>query len=237
MAAVRPKFGTLTGASPRRRPALSTQHSALSTCCCHPDPGRRLTIFLLQAGAVRDTVFVVQQKPGWQHWVEALAAVAQIVLAIALLAVGIGLLFAALKVKALMKKLEEQGQKLRVDLAPAIHNVTTVTENASRVSKAVRSDVDRLSQSVTAATEKLKGAAEVAEQRVGEFNALIGVVQEEAEQLFIGGASTLRGVRAGRDTFRRFRSGELEYLGEAVEDEEEDPVADEYDEDEDDEIE
>jgi uncharacterized protein YoxC len=196
-----------------------------------------LTILLLQAGAVADTVLVVQQKPGWQHWVEALAAVAQIVLALALLVVGLGLLFAALKVKALMKKLEEQGQKLRVDLAPAIHNVTTVTENASQVSKAVRKDVDRLSASVTAATEKLKGAAEVAEQRVGEFNALIGVVQEEAEQLFIGGAATLRGVRAGSETFRRFRSGELEYLGEVSVEEDEDEGAyldeDGYDEDDD----
>ncbi len=196
-----------------------------------------MTILLLQAGAVADTVLVVQQKPGWHHWIEALAAVAQIVLALALLVVGLGLLFAALKVKALMKKLEEQGQKLRVDLAPAIHNVTTVTENASQVSKAVRQDVDRLSASVTAATEKLKGAAEVAEQRVGEFNALIGVVQEEAEQLFIGGAATLRGVRAGSETFRRFRSGELEYLGEVTVEEDEDEYADldedGYDEDDD----
>jgi uncharacterized protein YoxC len=192
-----------------------------------------LTIFLLQAPAVRDTMFVVQQKPGWQHWVEALAAVAQIVLAIALLAVGLGLLFAALKVKALMKKLEEQGQKLRVDLAPAIRNVTTVTEHATQVSKTVRGDVDRLSASVTAATEKLKDAAEVAEQRVGEFNALIGVVQEEAEQLFIGGAATLRGVRAGSETFRRFRSGELEYLGELTVEEDEDADLDGYNDDED----
>ena len=188
-----------------------------------------MTIFLLQAQAVRDTMFVVQQKPGWQHWVEALAAVAQIVLAIALLAVGIGLLVAALKVKALMKKLEEQGQKLRVDLAPAIRNVTTVTENATAVSRTVRGDVDRLSASVTAATEKLKDAAEVAEQRVGEFNALIGVVQEEAEQLFIGGAATIRGVRAGHETFRRFRSGELEYLGEVTVEEDAEP--DGYDDD------
>ena len=193
-----------------------------------------MTIFLLQAGAVRDTMFVVQQKPGWQHWVEALAAVAQIVLALALLLVGIGLLFAALRVKALMKKLEEQGQKLRVDLAPAIHNVTTVTENASQVSKAVRKDVDRLSASVTAATEKLKGAAEMAEQRVGEFNALIGVVQEEAEQLFIGGASALRGVRAGSETFRRFRTGELEYLGELTVEEDEDGYDEDDEDDEDD---
>jgi len=195
-----------------------------------------LTILLLQAGAgaVRDTMFYVQQKPGWQQWIEALAAVAQIVLAIALLAVGIGVLVAAMKVKALIKKVEEQGQKLRLDLAPAIRNVTAVTENATAVSKTVRGDVDRLSASVTAATEKLKDAAEVAEQRVGEFNALIGVVQEEAEELFIGSAAALRGVRAGTETFRRFRTGELEYLGEvSVEEEELDDEDDGYDDEDD----
>jgi hypothetical protein len=123
-------------------------------------------------------------------------------------------------VKALMKKVEEQGQKLRVDLAPAIHNVTAVAENVNFLSKTVRRDAEKLSRSVTAATDRLKTAADVAQQRVGEFNALIGVVQEEAEALFIDGASAIRGVQAGADTFRRFQTGELEYLGDVhVEDE------------------
>ncbi|HET7230566.1 MAG TPA: DUF948 domain-containing protein [Longimicrobium sp.] len=174
-----------------------------------------MTILLLQSQAVRDTVYVVQQEPGWMHTVDALAAIAQIVLAIALLAVGLGVLFAALKVKALMKKVEEQGQKLRVDLAPAIHNVTAVTENVNFVSKTVKKDVEKLSASVTAATDRLKGAAEQAEVKVGEFNALIGVVQEEAESLFITGASALRGLQAGADTFRRYQTGEMELLEEA----------------------
>jgi uncharacterized protein YoxC len=174
-----------------------------------------LTILLLQAQAARDTLFVVQQKPGWQNTVDAFAAVAQIVLAIALLAVGLGVLFAALRLKKLIKTVEAQGQKLRVDLAPAIHNVTAVTENVNFVSKTVKKDVEKLSASVTAATDRLKGAAAQAEQRVGEFNALIGVVQEEAEQLFITGASTIRGVQAGADTFRRYQTGEMELLEEA----------------------
>lgn len=174
-----------------------------------------MTILLLQQQAVRDTVFVVQQEPGWMHTVDALAGIAQIILAIALLVVGLGVLFAALKVKALMKKVEEQGQKLRVDLAPAIHNVTSVTENVNFVSKTVKKDVEKLSASVTAATGRLQGAAAQAERKVGEFNALIGVVQEEAEHLFVSGASALRGLQAGADTFRRYQTGEMELLEEA----------------------
>ncbi|HEX8907496.1 MAG TPA: hypothetical protein VF771_21810, partial [Longimicrobiaceae bacterium] len=171
---------------------------------------------------MHDTVFVVQQKPGWMHWVDAFASIAQIVLAIALLAVGVGVLVAAQKVKALARKVEEQGQKLRIDLAPAIHNVTAVTENVNFVSKTVRKDAERLSESVNAATRKLQGAAEKAEERVGEFNALIGVVQEEAEALFIGGASAIRGIQAGADTFRRFQTGELDYLGDVYLEDEDD---------------
>ena len=174
-----------------------------------------MTIILLQAQAARDTVYLVQQQPGWMQSVQAFAGIAQIVLAIALLAVGVGVLFAALKVRQLVKKVEEHGQKLRVDLAPAIHNVTAVTENVNFVSKTVKKDVEKLSASVTAATDRLKGAATQAEQKVGEFNALMGVVQEEAEQLFISGASAIRGLQAGADTFRRYQTGELELLEEA----------------------
>jgi uncharacterized protein YoxC len=181
-----------------------------------------VTILLLQARAARDTVFVVQQQPGWMHWVQAFAGIAQIVLALALLILGAALLIAALKVKALMKKVEEQGQKLRIDLAPAIHNVTAVTENVNALSKTVRADADRLSATVTAATEKLTGAAKEAERKVGEFNALIGVVQEEAEDLFIGGAAALRGIRAGGETFRRFQTGELEHVGDVYVEQDED---------------
>jgi uncharacterized protein YoxC len=179
-----------------------------------------VSLVLFQAQVVRDTVFVMQQPAGWQQGVQAFAGIAQIVLAVALLGVGVAVLMAARRVRTLIRTVEAQSQKLRVDLAPAIHNLTTVSDHAAWVTRRVRGDVERLSQGVNAATERLKGAAEQAEHRVGEFNALLGVVQEEAESLFIGGASTLRGIQAGTDTFRRFQSGELEYLGEVYVDEE-----------------
>jgi uncharacterized protein YoxC len=191
-----------------------------------------VTIVLLQARALRDTVVVVQQQPGWMHWVQAFAGIAQIVLALALLILGVALLIAALKVKALIRKVEEQGQKLRIDLAPAIHNVTAVSENVNALSKTVRADAEKLSATVNAATETLTGAAKEAERKVGEFNALIGVVQEEAEDLFIGGAAALRGLRAGTETFRRFQGGELEYVGDAYVEQDEDVDDEDFEDDE-----
>jgi hypothetical protein len=40
------------------------------------------------------------------------------------------------------------------------------------------------------------------EERIGEFNVLMEVVQSEAEDVFVGAASTIRGVRAGTRTLR-----------------------------------
>ncbi len=178
------------------------------------------------AQALRDTVFVVQREPGWQTWIEALAAVSTIVVAIGLLVLGFALIFIGLKVRQLVRKVEEQAQKLRGDFAPAIASVNRVSENVGALSERVKDDAARLSETVTSANEALHRATVEAERRVGEFNALIGVVQEEAERLFVGGAAAVRGLQASADTFRRLRTGELE-MEDLDSDDEEDGDADE----------
>lgn len=160
------------------------------------------------AQAARDTVFVVQARPGWQLWIEGFAAVATIVVALALLFAGAGAIYAGLKVKQLTKKLEAQAQKLRVDAAPAVRHVTAAAENLQAVSVTVKENAARLGDTVADANRRLRDAADAAEERLGEFNALLGVVQEEAEGLFINSASTARGLRAGAQAFRRFRGSD-----------------------------
>jgi hypothetical protein len=175
------------------------------------------------AQALRDTVFVVQREPGWQTWIEALAAVSTIGVALGLLVLGFALIFIGLKVQA---------QKLRGDFAPAVASVNRVSENVGALSERVKDDAARLSETVASANEALHRATVEAERRVGEFNALIGVVQEEAERLFVGGAAAVRGLQASADTFRRLRTGELEMedvAGESEDDEDGDEGYDDGD--------
>ena len=54
-----------------------------------------------------------------------------------------------------------------------------------------------VSQTIAAANQKLAASLEMAEERIKEMNALMAVVQEEAEGVFVTTASTLRGVRTG----------------------------------------
>jgi hypothetical protein len=55
----------------------------------------------------------------------------------------------------------------------------------------------RCNATIAAANQRLQQAMALTEQRLGEFNALLEVVQEEAETMFIATASTVRGVRTG----------------------------------------
>lgn len=141
-------------------------------------------------------------------WVDVLTAVAQIVLALSLLVLAGVVLGIALGLKKVYGRLRPQIEGFRGDFAPVVKNAAEVSENVNYISGAVRQDVERLSQTVTATNDRLNRAAAAAERRLGDFNALLGVVQEEAEDLFIGTASAVRGVRAGTEEFRRLRAEE-----------------------------
>jgi hypothetical protein len=87
-----------------------------------------------------------------------------------------------------------------------LQNVRDISANVRAMSDSVRNDVGRVNDTVTAVTERVQHALVLSEQRLGEFNALLRVVQDEAEQLFVSTASTVRGMQGGAAAFRG-RSG------------------------------
>jgi hypothetical protein len=160
-------------------------------------------ISLAQAAAV-DTVYVTPAAgAGWRLWVDTLSGVAQIVIALALLLLGGVLIASALAGRRAYLKALRQMEKLRVDLDPLLKGANTVGENVARISATAREEAEKVQRALARAQSRAEAAAEAAEQRVGEFNALLDVVQEEAEELFIGTAATLRGARAGASAFKR----------------------------------
>jgi hypothetical protein len=163
-----------------------------------------LPVLTLLAQAAPDTVLVAPvATDGWRLWVDTLSGVAQIVIALALLLFGAGAIVAALAARRAYRKALRQMEKLRLDLDPLLRGANTVGENVARISATAREEAERVQRGLIAAQERAEAAAAAAERRVGEFNALLDVVQEEAEELFIGTAATLRGARAGAVAFQR----------------------------------
>lgn len=80
---------------------------------------------------------------------------------------------------------------------PVLEHARGIAANVEFISATVRTDVEHLNASVKALSERLTQASDHMEARIEEFNALLEVVQGEAEGIFIDAASTARGIRAG----------------------------------------
>jgi hypothetical protein len=80
-----------------------------------------------------------------------------------------------------------------------------ISDNVEFITRALRTDVERLNASVKALTDRLHQASDRMEERIEEFNALMEVVQGEAEDIFIDTAATVRGVREGARNIGRPR--------------------------------
>lgn len=120
--------------------------------------------------------------------------VAVIVIAVALLVLLV--LWASLVAKA-HRVLSELRGSARQSLGPVSDRARAISDNLEFITQAVRGDVEKLNASVSALAERLNLASNRMEERIEEFNALMEVVQGEAEEIFIDTASTVRGVREG----------------------------------------
>jgi len=120
--------------------------------------------------------------------------VAIIVVAVAVVALALVAAATLLRVGGAVR---EMRIGVRQNLGPVSDRARSISDNVEFITQALRTDVERLNTSVKALTDRLQLASERMEERIEEFNALMEVVQNEAEDIFLDTASTVRGVRAG----------------------------------------
>ena len=158
-----------------------------------------------------DTVVMLQARDA----LGTTALVASLVVLAMFMAVLVVLVFELRKVHVTLKRFSGHFQK-RLD--PILERGLEVTANMEFISSAVRMDVQLVSESVRSLSDRLQNASDRMEERIQEFNALMEVVQGEAEDVFIGSAAAARGVRAGARVFRGPEQTGLEDDTEALED-------------------
>jgi hypothetical protein len=168
--------------------------------------------FINIEGPVGNVPLLLIQLPvqsGFERWVDVAADVATIVIALAIIVIGLVAIFGALKVRGMIKR-------IRGDFDPAIRNLTAASEQAKAISGTLRKNVDELSGTVSQTNQKVLRATEAAETRLVELNALLTVVQREAEDVFVRAASAVRGVQVGAGALRGIarRRGDEDYDGE-----------------------
>ncbi len=154
---------------------------------------------LLQAavGHVLPDTLVTKQVTAEPGAFQKLTSVASGLMTIALLVLTVGLVPAAWNFRKTYKKVNELLDRVYGDVAPLVRSASIVTEDAREIVSIVKGDVRQVQQTVAAANARLLKAVREAEARIDQFNALLEVVQDEAESTFVDTASTVRGVRTG----------------------------------------
>jgi uncharacterized protein YoxC len=153
--------------------------------------------FLLQAArTLPDTIYTKQvvSQPGL--W-EKITSIASGVMTITVIILTVALVPAAWNFRKSYKKVSDMLDKVYGDINPLMRHASGIADNVDYISTAIRVDVQKVSQTVAAVNQRLQQAVAAAEDRINQLNALLDVVQEEAESAFVTTASTIRGVQTG----------------------------------------
>jgi uncharacterized protein YoxC len=148
------------------------------------------------ARALPDTIYTKQVvvEPGlWDK----ISSVASGVMTFTVIILTVGLLPAAWNFRKSYKKVSDMLDKIYGDVNPLMRHASAIADNVDYISTSIRVDVQQVSQTVAAVNQRLQEALESAEDRMKQLNALLDVVQEEAESAFVTTASTIRGVQTG----------------------------------------
>ena len=143
--------------------------------------------------AVADTVVMVVARDVLQI----ASAWATVVVGVFFLLLIPMLLLLFKQVATIGKVVKDLGERGLRQIDPLVEGGRNITDNLEFVTMAVRTDVERLNASMRSLSDRLQQASTHMEQRIEEFNALMEVVQSEAEDIFIGTAAAVRGVRVG----------------------------------------
>ncbi|HJR62092.1 MAG TPA: DUF948 domain-containing protein [Gemmatimonadaceae bacterium] len=156
-----------------------------------------VSAWLQQAAlTTQDTLIMrtVAPEPGW---FETVSSIAQSLVSITLLVLAVALVPAAWNFRKSYKRVNDLLDRVYADINPITRHVSAIADNVDYITTSIRADIQQVNETVALANERLRHALAASEARLREFNALLRVVQEEAEDAFVSTAATVRGVRAG----------------------------------------
>ncbi len=170
---------------------------------------------LLQAAVnVGDTVLMKQVQTDPATF-EKVTSIASLVMTVTIIILTGALVPAAWNFRKSYAKISDLLDRIYNDVNPLMRHASTIADNVNYITTSVRVDVQQLSQTVAAANQRMMQAVNATEARIKELNALLEVVQEEAESVFVTTASTLRGVKTGLNTVfdnEDLEDGDYDYI-------------------------
>jgi uncharacterized protein YoxC len=158
------------------------------------------SVWLVQGGAaLPDTIYAKMVAPVPSTFAR-VAGVASGLLTIAFLVFVVAAVPALWNFRKTYRRVNHLLERIYGDINPIMRHASTVADNIDYITTAIRTDVQQINATIVSANQRLQQAVALTERRLTDMSALLQVVQEEAEQMFVSTASTVRGVRHGAST-------------------------------------
>lgn len=168
---------------------------------------------LVLQGTLPDTIVTITAEPPAGIF-DRITGIASGLMSIALLVLTVFLVPAAYNFRKSYTRVNELLNKLQADINPIVKHASTISDNLDYITTSVRVDIQHVNRTIAEVNQRVMQALQLSERRLNDFNALIEVIQKEAEGAFVTTASTLRGVRAGTEAFQHGKLRRTEDLDE-----------------------
>ena len=97
----------------------------------------------------------------------------------------------------------------RQETQPITDRIRIAAENVEYISTVVREEVQKAHSSFTGLSNRLQESSQRMEDRVGEFNNLMDMLQNEAKSVFLNTAAAVHGVRVGARAIKESLTSQL----------------------------
>lgn len=150
-----------------------------------------MALLAFQTASAQDTIVSIAARDGYDV-LEALSAVSILAM---FLGVFLLISYGLLQMRKGVRMLDQARQDFSAD--PVVESIRKTASNVESISQTLNDEVAKLSGSMSHLSDLITQASGRMEERIEEFNAFMEVVQREAEEAFVDGAATARGLRAG----------------------------------------
>ena len=151
--------------------------------------------WLLQRAAMLPDTVYTKAIPGAPTLFERVTGIASGVLVIAFCIFVIAAVPAAWNFRKSYKRINKLLERIYGDVNPIMRHASSAADNINYITTSIRTDIQRIHATIDGANERLQQAVSMTERRLNDISALLQVVQEEAEQMFVSTAAAVRGVR------------------------------------------
>ncbi|HWZ60019.1 MAG TPA: hypothetical protein VNW46_13675 [Gemmatimonadaceae bacterium] len=153
---------------------------------------------------IGDTLVMRPVPPTTFQMVTGVASgIASIVLCLVVLAV----IPAALYLRAQVRKASESLAKATANVEPVLKEASALLVDLRAIATSARADATTIHQAVVQADEGMQLLRRRVQTRLAEIDAVIEIVQQEVEDVFVSTAAVARGVRAGAAALVHHQNG------------------------------